>query len=132
MIDNGTGGDTVGDLVFPRITRKVLDNKHTFYTKDQILAVLSAMPKEAYVSDFHDCDDFAQDATFQVHQKLPGAPFGFASGKLPTGASHAVNVFFVKEPITVDGALTTGVKRYYYDATARKLMDLFDVDFMMV
>jgi hypothetical protein len=133
MIDYGVGGTRVGDLDFPTgVTRKVLDSKHTFYTKDQILAVLNAVVKEQYVSETHDCDDFAQDAEFAAHSKLPGVPFGFATGKLANGNAHAVNVFVVKEMIPVNGVMQSGLKRYYYDATARQLLSSFDVDFIMI
>jgi hypothetical protein len=133
VIDNGIGGTKVGDLEFPTgVSRKVLDNVHTFYTKDQILAVLNGIVKEAYVSDKHDCDDFAKDADYQVHQKLLGAPFGFATGKLANGNAHAVNVFVVKETVPVNGVMQPGLKRYYYDATARQLLTTYDVDFIMI
>ena len=125
MLDKGFGGTPVGDLVFPTgVTRKVLDNKHIFYTKQQIEAVLAAIVKEAYVAETHDCDNFALDAVDAVEDALPGAPFGFATGKLPTGAFHAVNVFFVQ--------VSGGLQRFYYDATARKMLTEFDVDFVMV
>ena len=125
MLDKGFGGTPVGDLIFPTgVIRKVLDNKHIFYTQQQITEVLTSIFKEQYVAETHDCDDFALDAVNSVRSRLPGAPFGFATGKLPSGAFHAVNVFFVN-----DG---TGLHRLYYDATARKMLTEFDVDFMMV
>ena len=125
MLDKGFGGTPVGDLVFPTgVTRKVLDNKHVFFTKQQIEAVLGAITKEAYVADIHDCDNFALDAVEAVQKALPGAPFGFATGKLSTGTFHAVNVFYVQ--------VAGGLQRFYYDATARKMLTEFDVDFVMV
>jgi hypothetical protein len=133
VIDNGIGGTRVGDLDFPTgVSRKVLDSKHTFYTKDQILAVLGGIVKETYVAEVHDCDDFARDAAFQVAHKLPGAPFGFATGKLANGNAHAVNVFVVKETIPINGVMQQGLKRYYYDSTARQLLSSYDVDFIMI
>ena len=125
MLDKGFGGTPVGDLIFPTgVTRKVLDNKHIFFTQQQIEAVLGAITKEAYVSETHDCDNFAIDAVKAVQDALPGAPFGFATGKLPSGSFHAVNVFFVKD--------ASGLRRVYYDATARKMLTEYDVDFVMV
>ena len=125
VLDKGFGGTPVGDLVFPTgVTRKVLDNKHIFFTKQQVDSVLAAIVKEAYVSETHDCDNFAIDAVKTVHDALPGAAFGFATGKLPTGGFHAVNVFFSN----VNGV----IQRQYYDATARKWLTEWDVDFIMV
>ena len=125
MLDKGTGGTPVGDLLFPTgVTRKVLDNKHIFYSQQQILEALASITKEAYVAETHDCDNFALDAVKAVQDKLPGAPFGFATGKLPTGAFHAVNVYFTKT--------AAGLQRFYYDATARKSLAEYDVDFVMV
>ena len=125
MLDKGFGGTPVGDLVFPTgVTRKVLDNLHIFYTQQQVSEVLNAIVKEAYVAESHDCDNFAIDAMDAVQNKLRGVPFGFATGKMPSGAFHAVNVFFLR---------TNGVlQRLYYDATARKWLTEFDVDFIMV
>lgn len=125
MRDNGFGGVPVGDLVFPAgVTRKVLDNLHIFYTQQQVDAVLSAIVKETYVSESYDCDNFSIDAMDAVQNKLRGCPFGFATGRMPSGAFHAVNVFFLR---------TNGVlQRLYYDATARKWLTEFDVDFLMV
>lgn len=125
MLDKGFGGVPVGDLVFPTgVMRKVLDNKHVFVTLEQVNAVLSAITKEAYVTDYHDCDNFSFDAVEAVQKAFPGAAFGFATGKMPTGNFHAVNVFYNK--------VTGGLQRLYYDATARKWLTEFDVDFIMV
>ena len=125
VLDKGFGGVPVGDLVFPTgVTRKVLDNKHIFFTKQQVDAVLAAITKEAYVSEIHDCDNFAFDAIEAVQKALPGAAFGFATGKMPTGNFHAVNVLYIQ--------VAGGLQRLYYDATARKWLTEFDVDFLMV
>ncbi len=125
VLDKGFGGTPVGDLVYPTgVSRKVLDNKHVFYTFEQVNAVLSAITKEAYVAETHDCDDFALDAEKVVKDALPGVPFGFATGKMPSGNFHAVNVLYVQVP--------GGLQRKYYDATGRKWLTEFDVDFIMV
>lgn len=125
MIDKGFGGTPVGDLVFPTgVTRKVLDNKHLFYSQQQILEALAGITKEAYVAETHDCDNFAIDAVKVIQDKYPGAPFGFATGRTATGTIHAVNVYFIKT--------AAGLQRFYYDATARKSLTEYDVDFIMV
>ena len=124
MIDNGTGGELRGALMVPKGIQFVqLDNKYKFYTKVQVLAALKDIPLEKYVPESHDCDNFAQDAECHIAHELPGCPFGFARGKSKTGSAHAVNVFWASE--------NGKVKRYYYDATGYRMLDEFDVSFIM-
>lgn len=125
MIDKGEGGLIQGPLVFPKgIKVTLLDEKYTFYTKDEILKILKSIPVEKYVPDFHDCDNFAQDAVVHVDHRLPGCAIGLAIGHSQTGGSHAVVVFW--------GKVGTKVQRYYYDTTARKPLNEFDVEQIIV
>lgn len=125
MKDNGTGGELKGSLVFPKgVEVIILDEKYSFYSKDEILKVLKAIPPEKYVPDFHDCDNFAQDATQAVLHKLPGCAIGIAIGHSKTGGSHAVNVYWAK--------IGSKVQRYYYDNTARTELPEFEVEKIVV
>ena len=133
MKDYGIDGERVGDLIFPKGILKIsLDNRHKFYSLGQLLNTAFAIAKEEYVPEVHDCDDFALDAIVKIRGELPGAPVGIATGRNAAGQPHAVAVFMVKETIPINGEMQQGIKRYYYDATARKLLTSFDVDYMMV
>ena len=133
MIDYGIDGKKVGDLVFPKdIIAISLDNRHNFYSLGQLLSSAFGAAKEEYIPEIHDCDDFAFDIITKVRKELPGAPVGIATGKNSAGQPHAVAVFMVKETIPVNGEMVRSIKRYYYDATNRKLLTSFDVDYMMV
>jgi hypothetical protein len=125
MKDNGIGGELKGALVVPKGIQFVqLDNKYTFYPLEKVMAAIKDIPREKYVPESHDCDNFAQDAEAHVVHELPGCPFGFAKGKSATGGPHAVNVFWASK----DGR----VQRYYYDATGYRMLTEFDVSFIMV
>lgn len=125
MIDKGTGGKLVGPLLMPNgVEVTLLDEKYNFYPKADILALLKAIPVEKYVPDFHDCDNFAQDASVAVLHKLPGCAIGIAIGHSKTGGSHAVNVYWAK--------VGNKVQRYYYDNTARTELIEFNVEKIIV
>ena len=120
LLDGGNKGELVGDIYFPTgVQRHVLDKRHKFYTMSKVFDFLFKLPAHPYVEEYHDCDDFAQEAITALHEEFPGIPVGFASGLNERGQAHAVIILF------------TSWGRIYYDPTAKKQLNGFNVSFIL-